>query len=55
MTPQKRRPADERELPKERLQELKARVEGDYYDTPEVLDSLADRLIHSGDLMEPPD
>ena len=50
MTPEKGPSARRPELTEERLNELKARIEADYYDSPEVLDSLADRLIHSGDL-----
>ncbi|MGI9628916.1 MAG: hypothetical protein ACR2QM_18930 [Longimicrobiales bacterium] len=54
MTPPKRQPqapsSTAKQLTKERLVELQARVDSDYYDSPTVLDSLAGRLIDSGDL-----
>ena len=43
------------DLTKKRLVELKARVESDYYDSPEILSSLADRLMTSGDLQNDAD
>ena len=52
MTPVKKQPSLPRDLPKARLDELKTRVESDYYDSPPVLDAVADRLLHSGDLVE---
>ena len=51
MTPPKKQPSLPRDLPKGRLDELKSRVESDYYDSPRVMDALADRLLHSGDLL----
>lgn len=55
MTPPKKKRALSPRLTKERLLELQARVESDFYDSPVVLERLADRLLHSGDLAEAPD
>ena len=51
----KPQPSSPQELTKKRLDELKARVKSDYYDSPELLISLADRLLHSGDLRDDSD
>lgn len=37
-------------LTPEQLEALRGRVEAGYYDRPEVLDQVADRLLDSGDL-----
>lgn len=55
MTPPENKTTLPRALTQKRLLELQARVESDFYDSPRVLERLADRLLDSGDLAKASD